>query len=122
VKGPLPSITPAQIAAVLKWAIGIALALGLNLTPTAQAEVIGSSTAVALAITLADLFLRRGRQRHLGHLLSAGGGVDQVIATAQRIAELADAERQTQLANDPKPPPPGTEPVQLAGETEATGS
>lgn len=130
-KGPLPSITPVQIAAVLKWLLAVGLALGLHPSAGTQAEIIGSASLLAVVLTFADLHLRRGRQLHLGHLLPGADfhQLEQLLLPPARklleeIDQAAKADAATQRLNDPETPAPGTAPVQLAdlAAGEPTGS
>jgi uncharacterized protein (DUF697 family) len=56
-----PDITPAQVAAIVKLILGLALALGLPLSPADQAELVSAVTAIAGLIIWADAKIRHGR-------------------------------------------------------------
>lgn len=63
-----PDITPAQVAAGLKFVVMVLLALGLHINSTDQVTIIGASGFICTAIILADAFIRRGRANALSVL------------------------------------------------------
>lgn len=67
----MPDITPAQMAAGLKFVIMVALALGLHIRHEDQVTIIGASGLICVAIIFADALIRRGRARALSVLGSA---------------------------------------------------
>ena len=56
-----PSITRAQVVAIVKVAGALAAAFGLNLSGAQQAELVSAATGLGAAIVLADAIIRHGR-------------------------------------------------------------
>lgn len=73
----MPDITPAQIAAGLKFVVMVALALGLHIRHEDQVTIIGASGFICVAIIFADALIRRGRARALAVLGS--GSVQRAL-------------------------------------------
>lgn len=63
-----PDITPAQVAAGLKFVVMVLLALGLHINSADQVTIIGASGFICAAIILADASIRRGRAKALSVL------------------------------------------------------
>jgi hypothetical protein len=59
--GKLPSITPAQLMAIAKWAAANAVAWGWISNNQGQILLSSGATIVAAAIVIADAFLRGKR-------------------------------------------------------------
>lgn len=67
-----PDITPVQVAAGLKFAVMVVVALGLHINSTDQVTIIGASGLICAALVIADALIRRGRAAALAVIGSQG--------------------------------------------------
>lgn len=63
-----PDITPAQVAAGLKFVVVVGLALGLPINEADQVTIIGASGLICAVLVISDALIRRGRARALSVL------------------------------------------------------
>lgn len=83
--GSLPSITPAQILAIVGWIVAQLIAYGVLDVRYQQVALSVGATLLAGALKIADAIIRHGRSRAL--------------------TPVASATVQTQPATTPPPPP-----------------
>lgn len=59
-----PDITKAQIVAVVQAVLAVIVAFGGHVSPAQAQALISLSTALAVALPIADAVIRHGRSRH----------------------------------------------------------
>lgn len=81
-----PDVTLAQIVAIVKNALAVAIAFGAPITPSERVSILALSGSLGIALIAADAMIRRARAQHLaGPLADHAAAV--AIATASSAAK-----------------------------------
>lgn len=100
-----PDLTPAQLLAVVKAAVAVAVAFSVPLTSTQQISLLSLAGALSAALVAADAAIRRARAQHLAAPIADQQAAQALAAlqarrTADQLATEAQAEQAAQAAND----------------------
>ena len=67
----MPSITPAQIVAIVQPVLATLVAFGVPMTDAQTTAILGLSTSISLMLVLADALIRRARAQNIGAIMQA---------------------------------------------------
>lgn len=119
-----PDLTLAQVLAVVKNVVAVAVAFGAPLSSSERVSLIALAGSLGIVLIAADAMIRRARAQHV-----AGPLADQAAAMAiadattaaktrnltDRIASEAHLEAAATAANEPAQPADGIDPAAPTG-------
>lgn len=85
-----PSITPAQIVAIIQPVLAFLVAFGVPMSETQQSAVLGLAGTISTALIVADMFIRRARANNAEAIAQAKVAVAQIEPTPGPVSVYSE--------------------------------